>query len=494
VSGDLIFWIGAGVLTALAVMALLRPLLSARARDAASEPGATATDAAAPRAAYDLAVYRDQLAEIGRDQARGVLNQAEAEAARTEVERRILASADAPAAPAPHRSAPRAVAVAVAVVLPVLALGLYAGLGAPGLPGAPADGRHAALDAALAGGGVRGDQAGVDGPDMVALVDQLAERMKERPDDVRGWLLLARSYGTLGRYQDSADAYAAALARGAGDGDQGAEAHAAYGEALTAAANGQITVAAKAAFDAALARDPAEPRARFYLALAKAQGGDVEAALADWVRLEAEAPADAPWRVAVTDQIERAAAALGRDPAGRPGRVPPAPPESMPAGPDESDMAAAAEMTPEERDAFIRGMVDRLATRLAAAPEDLDGWLRLGRAYGVLGEADNAQAAWARAAALAPARADIQLGYAQAVREASVEDAPLPPEFAQAVAKARALEPDNPLGLYLGGLAESATGNPAGARALWERLRGLLPEGSPERAEIEALLAALPAG
>jgi cytochrome c-type biogenesis protein CcmH len=381
--------------------------------------------------------------------------------------------------------------LAVAVILPVLALGLYAGLGAPGLPGAPADGRHAALDAALGAGGMA---EGGDGPDMAALVDQLAERMKDKPDDVRGWLLLARSYGTLGRYQDSADAYAKALARGAGDGDQGAEAHAAYGEALTAAADGQITMAAKAAFDAALARDPAEPRARFYLALAKAQSGDVEAALADWVRLEAEAPADAPWRVAVTDQIERAAAALGRDPAALPGRVPPATPDSMPAGPDDSDMAAAAEMTPEERDAFVRSMVDRLAGRLQEAPDDLDGWLRLARAYGVLGEADNARQAWARAADLAPGRADIQLGYAQAVREASVEDAPLPPEFAQAVAKARALEPDNPLGLYLGGLAESAAGNPAGARALWEKLRGLLPEGSPERTEIEALLAALPAG
>ncbi len=482
-SGDLIFWLGAGALTALAVIALLRPLLSARARDAAPASGA----------AYDLAVYRDQLAEIGRDLSRGVLSDSEAEAARTEVERRILAAADAPAAPAQRRAAPRVIAVAVAVVLPVLARGLYAGLGAPGLPGAPADGRHAALDAALDDGGMRAAQGGAEGPDMAALVDQLAERMKERPDDVRGWLLLARSYGTLGRYQDSADAYAEALARGAGEGELAAETQAAYGEALTAAANGQITMAAKAAFDEALARDPAEPRARFYLALAKAQGGDVEAALADWVRLEAEAPADAPWRPAVTDQIERAAATLGLDAASLPGRAAPAVPESMPAGPDESDMAAAAEMTPEERDAFVRGMVDRLAGRLEEAPDDLDGWLRLARAYGVLGEADKAQAAWARAAALAPRRADIQLSYAQAVREASVEDAPLPPEFAAAVARARALEPGNPLGLYLGGIAENAAGNPAGARARWEELRGLLPEGSPERAEIEALLAALPA-
>jgi cytochrome c-type biogenesis protein CcmH len=320
--------------------------------------------------------------------------------------------------------------------------------------------------------------------------------MKDRPDDVRGWLLLARSYASLGRYQDSAAAYAAAIEHGAADGAQGAEVQSGYGEALTAAADGQITVAAKAAFEAALALDPGDPRARFYLALARAQAGDPQAALADWVKLEAEAPAEAPWRRAVTDQIERAAAQLGLDAATLPGRAP-LPPDSVatdrPPGPDESDMAAAADMTPEERDAFIRGMVERLAARLETEPDDLEGWLRLANAYGVLGEADRAEAAWARAAALAPDRADVQLGYAQALRDASVEEGPLPPEFAAAVARARALEPDNPLGLYLGGLAESAAGNPAGARALWEKLRDILPEGSPERAEIEARLAALPA-
>lgn len=455
-----LFWLAAGLLTALAVLALLRPLLKPRP--------ATPVE----RTPYDIAVYRDQLAEIERDLARGVITAEAAAAARLEIERRILAAAEpaGAAGAAGTTQAPRWVAPAIAGLLPVIALAVYMALGAPGLPGQPAAERQIASD------------------DMGALVEQLARRMAANPGDVRGWLLLGRSYASLGRYEDSAKAFAAAIAQGA----TGAEVQADYGEALTAAAGGQVTVAAQTAFNAALAEDPGNARARFYLAFAKAQSGKAEEALADWVKLEAEAPPDAPWRPIVTAEIERTAAALGLDPAGLPGRRAPVAEGGVPS-PDAADMAAAAGMTPEERDAFIRSMVERLASKLRQTPEDLDGWLRLARSYAVLGESSKARDAWARAAALAPERADVLLGYAEAIREAHTEEASLPPEFAATVAKARAIDPDNPLGLFLGGLAESAAGNVAVARELWETLRQRLPEGSPERAEIEARLAALPA-
>src|SRR3546814_20696456 len=102
---------------------------------------------------------------------------------------------------------------------------------------------------------------------MVTLGECLAQSMAEDPSNLEGWLLLARSYGTLGRYRDAAAAYEEAIARGA----EGAEVQSAYGEALTAAQDGQVTEPAVRAFDAALAADPADPRARFYLALARAQ-------------------------------------------------------------------------------------------------------------------------------------------------------------------------------------------------------------------------------
>ncbi|GIK99338.1 MAG: c-type cytochrome biogenesis protein CcmI [Alphaproteobacteria bacterium] len=471
-SGDLVFWIGAGLLTAVVVVLLLRPLFRGAGETAA-------------RSAYDLAVYRDQLAELDRDIARGVLSPEQAAAARLEIERRILAAAGPEERPAPAAArsarAPRWVAAALAVALPALALSVYVQLGAPGLLSGSA--RLAAPDA-----------PGAEAPDdLVALADQLAKRMAETPDDPRGWLLLARSYAALGRYQDSATAYAAAISHGAAEGPQGAEVQAAYGEALAASAGGQITVAAQAAFEAALAIDPAEPRARFYLALAEAQKGRVQEALDAWVALEAEAPADAPWRPAVTAQIEQAAAALGLDPATLPGRAAkPAPTPGFAPGPSEEEMEAAAEMTPEERDAFIRGMVDRLADRLESDPDDLDGWIRLARAHAVLGDSAKAQEAWARAAALAPGNVDVLLSYAQAIREAHVSDAAMPAEFAETVAQIRALAPDDPLGLYLAGLVASEAGDPATARQLWRELAARLPEGSPERTELEARIAALP--
>jgi cytochrome c-type biogenesis protein CcmH len=149
-------------------------------------------------------------------------------------------------------------------------------------------------------------------------------------------------------------------------------------------------------------------------------------------------------------------------------------------------------MTPQERDAFIRGMVGRLAARLETEPNDLDGWTRLAQSYGVLGETAEAEAAWGRAAALAPDNVDVQLGYAQAIYQGHGEEGPMPPAFAETVAKIRALDPANPLGLYLAGLVASDSGDPATARRLWQELAARLPEGSPERAELEARIAALP--
>ena len=473
-SDALLFWLGAGLLTAIAVVALLRPLFRPRG-------------AMPKRTLYDLAVYRDQLAEVERDVARGVLNAEQAAAARLEIERRILSTATddptdgKPAAQGVQAKGVRWTAAAIAICLPVVALGLYLHLGTPGLLSSTP---RTATGPAVPQEGGPGD--------MEALVEQLARRMAEAPDDPRGWLLLARSYATLGRYQDSAAAYAAAIAHGAAEGPEGAEVQSAYGEVLTAAANGQITVAAQGAFEAALVKDPKDPRARFYLALAEAQKGRVEKALEAWVVLEAEAPPDAPWRATVTAQIEQAAAELGLDPPKLPGRRPPPPAAAVPPGPSEEDAAAAADMTPAERDAFIRAMVDRLAARLAEEPNDLDGWKRLAESYSVLGEAAKAEAAWSRAAALAPDDVRVQLAYAQAIYQARTDEGPLPPAFARAVEKVRALDPTNALGLYLAGIAASEAGDQAGARRLWQELAARLPEGSPERIELEARIAALP--
>ncbi|MFQ6018161.1 MAG: c-type cytochrome biogenesis protein CcmI [Kiloniellaceae bacterium] len=388
------FWAVAAGLTALAVGLLLPPLLRRPTRGW-------------PRAAYDLTVYRDQLAEIERDLARGTLSADQAAAARTEIERRLLAAAagrEGPAAadpadetsgsgaPAdPRRRAGRWLAVALTIGLPAAAFALYAILGAPGVPSLPFAERPAPERTAAE---ARHDE-------VARLAAQLAARMAERPDDPRGWLLLARTYRTIDRHAEAAEAFGEAIARGL---DQ-AEVHAARGEMLVAADNGSVGPEARRAFAAALEQDPANPRARYYAGLALAQDGHLRVALDLWVALAREAPADAAWRPVVERQIQEAAARLGLDPSELPQaadtpRNAEAPGTGAPPGPSAADIEAAARMSPEARAALIRAMVERLAARLEAQPEDFDGWLRLARAYSVLGEPAAAERALDRAARL----------------------------------------------------------------------------------------------
>jgi cytochrome c-type biogenesis protein CcmH len=375
-------WLLAGLLTALVVAVLLIPLLR-RPKDAAA------------RQDYDLEVYRDQLGELDRDLARGILSADQAEAARTEIERRLLTAAEDGSkveseakSGEPRRSA---LAAAMVVALPVVALGLYLVLGAPGVPSVPFAERPTAEPVPQ---------------DMAPLVERLAARMAETPDDPEGWRLLGRTYLQLGRPAKAADALRQALARGADDPADWAS----LGEALVAVNQGLVVAEAREAFAAVLKRDPGDPRARYYGGLALAQDSRPRAALDTWVALVADAPADAPWREVVVAQIARAAEDLGLAPddpalAGlAPGDPAPAgmakSPGSVAPGPSAAEVEAASEMSPEARDAMIRSMVDGLAARLEEEPGDLDGWLRLSRAYAVLGEPERAKAAVDKAAEL----------------------------------------------------------------------------------------------
>lgn len=386
----MIFWSIAATLTMLVVAGLLVPLLR-RPRDTAE------------RSAYDLAVYRDQLAEIGRDLARGEIGAEQAATARTEVERRMLAAAPADPprnkrASAPRRPAHKAVAIGLVIAVPALAVGSYLFLGTPGAPSQPFAERRTTADA---------DTQST--PALTEMADRLAARLANEPNDLDGWLLLARTYGALGRFAEAARVYGQAMEKGF----DGAELHAAQGEALTAAADGTVTPEARQAFAAALERDPAEPRARYYGGMAMAQDGRLREAVTVWSALLREAPPEASWRDFVAGQVRQATAALGEDPPSE--AVETAPPMADVPGPSQGDVEAAGQMSDEERVAFIRSMVERLAARQEAQPDNLEGWLRLVQAYGVLGEVDRARAALARAEALvrdlpadAPNRAAVE--------------------------------------------------------------------------------------
>jgi cytochrome c-type biogenesis protein CcmH len=212
--------------------------------------------------------------------------------------------------------------------------------------------------------------------------------------------------------------------------------------------------------------------------------------LTDWLALERDLPPNLQWHGDLTANIDRVARELGKDPATLPGRpsngsaATPAPEAG--GAPSPSDLDAAAKMSDSERQAFIEGMVAKLAERLKAEPDDLDGWLRLAKAYSVLGKRDEARDAWAKAAGLAPTRLDVQLEYANALIEGSTDLSKiLPPNFAETVTRIRTLAPENPLGLYYGGLVARSQGDKQAAKEMWLKVLALIPEGSAQRASLQ---------
>jgi cytochrome c-type biogenesis protein CcmH len=222
--------------------------------------------------------------------------------------------------------------------------------------------------------------------DFDALLAKLAQHLAEDPADVDGWALLGQSYGALGRYPESAEAYGRAFALRGED----AKLASAYGEALVLAADGIVGEDARRAIAVALAANPADPRARFFDGLAKEQEGDTQGAFDMLLALAKDSPADAPWQDALRARLQALAAKLGIEPPTI---------ATAPAAEPGADEAAAVLAMPEaERQAFMLGRIEALAERLQREPEDIDGWLRLARAYKVLGETDKARAAIAGAA------------------------------------------------------------------------------------------------
>jgi cytochrome c-type biogenesis protein CcmH len=345
-------WFVLAGMAAFAVLAALWPLLR--------PPSSAKADAAASEAAF----YKAQLEEIRRDVERGLLPQGEAESARAEAARRLIAAASAPSPPPP--AAPRnrlAAAALIAVGLPAIAFPLYAFLGQPRMPDAPLASRNVAPRT---------------NGEIEAAVAAVEARLIAKPDDGKGWAVIAPVYMRLERYSDAAHAYAEALRL---DGEDPLR-RAAYGEALVAAAGGVVTEEARGAFDRALAEQPGQPQARFYLALGAEQDGKKAEAIRAYEDLLAGSPPEAPWREVVSARL----AALKGEPA-----------------PAEATAGGSAAAIPEAQRPMIEGMVNRLAARLASNGGNVDEWSRLIRAYAVLHEGEKAKAALADARkALAP--------------------------------------------------------------------------------------------
>lgn len=384
----MVFWLLAAVMTVIALGFVLVPMLR---RGVVS----------ASRADHDLTIYRDQLKELEADVARGVVTGDDATAARLEIQRRMLAvDKKQQAEGAPTRVSRGGVVRWIGVgflvlAVPAMAVALYLSMGTPGLPSQP-----------LAERDISGQtqQAATEGIDINEAIVGLKARLAEDPADLEGWLMLGRTFMTLERYDEAIISLrqAASISR-----DEPAI-QAMLAEAMVLGAGGMITAEATQLFEAVLAASPDDPAARYYLGLAFAQSGRVQMALDMWIDLAADTPIDAPWRAHIVGAIEKGAAEIGVEVAdipAAPAMGAGAPPvasvdKAGERGPSAEDMAAAADMSPEDRLEMIRGMVAQLATRLAENPDDIAGWERLARAYQVLGEDEKAAAAEARLAAL----------------------------------------------------------------------------------------------
>ncbi|MFP6743433.1 MAG: c-type cytochrome biogenesis protein CcmI [Alphaproteobacteria bacterium] len=457
----MILFVVLGLMTVIALALLVAPLLRRHG-------------AQAPRADYDIEIYRDQLSELERDVERGLIGPEEKATARTEIERRMLNAVPVDGSPdhaKPMGQGPIMAAFALTVLVPLAAGSIYLGLGTPELEDQPFAERPPETLATIEGD--------VDAMDIEAMVAGLAERLQSEPDDLDGWVMLGRSYGALARY----DQAVAALEQAAWLSDGDADITAMLAEHRVFAADGLVTPAAKRDFEAAQAKDPAQVAARFYLAMARAQAGDFQTALDGWLALAQVTPADAPWLPALREQMDLAAQNLGI-PTPDLGLA-----EATAApGPTAADMAAAQDMTSDEQAAMIGSMVARLASRLEDEPDDLEGWRRLGQAYGVLGDNDQARDAFEHAAALAPGDPDVLGQYAEAIAQAAPPGAPVPVDAVAVFRRLLVLDGDSPVALWHLGLAAAQTGYDAEARELWGRLLAVIPPGS---ADFDAVQSAI---
>lgn len=394
----MLLWTAFALLTAMVVAALARPLLRPQ------------IDAVDQRTA-DIEVYRDQLREIEVERDRGLIEAADADAARTELARRLLRAAEQPTGDtptAPSSSQPKYsqwTVFGTAALVPLASLGIYLAVGSPGMPGKPQ--------------AERVTQAKAERP-IGELLGMVEARLKAHPEDGQGWEVIAPVYLKQQRFMDAARAYANAI-RILGESPDRISG---FADALVFANDGLIVADARQAYQRLVALQPDRPEPRFWLAIGKEQDGDLAGAKNDLEAMLSTAPADARWRELVqakVDELNGKLAAAGGSSGSMQAAAPPAAerpkpvapagsaqnppsvasPAAAPAGtippPAAGDMAAIQSMSPQEQKAFIGQMVEGLAKRLEQDGKDLEGWKRLARAYKVMGRDGDANSALAKA-------------------------------------------------------------------------------------------------
>lgn len=351
------FWIIIALLTAAVALVLTYPLMRSYGTADTGRDG-------------EVAVYRDQLAELQRERESGLIGETEAEYARAEIGRRLLAAASGQKGEK-STSAPRrhdVLARIVTLLLPLTGLCLYLFMGSPNAPDMP-------LEARLE----------KPGNDMELMIAKAERHLAQKPDDGAGWDVLAPIYFKTMRLGDAEMAYRNAI-RLLGENPQRLTGLA---ETLIAANQGIVIEDARAALEKAEKASPGNPRARFYLALSLEQAGKTAEARGAFAGLLKDSPEGAPWIPLVQAHLQNTGGAVAAAP------KPQAPKPQAPGGPSEQDIAAASNMSPQDRQAMVAGMVESLDARLRENPDNFEGWMRLVRSYAMLKNDEKARQALA---------------------------------------------------------------------------------------------------
>lgn len=349
------FWIIIALLTAAVAIVLTYPLMRSRGVSDTHRDG-------------EVAVYRDQLAELQRERDSGLIGQTEAEYARAEIGRRLLAAAATDSAkgastPARHNR----LASVVTLLLPLTGLCLYLYMGSPNMPDMP-------LEARLE----------KPGSDMNLMIAKAERHLAQNPDDGAGWDVLAPIYLKTMRLGDAEMAFRNAIRlRG-----ENAQRLTGLAETLIAANQGIVIEDARKALETAEKTSPGNPRVRFYLALALEQAGKTDEARDAFAALLKDSPEGAPW----IPLLQAHLLSTGGDATA----AAKAPAEAQPpGGPSAEDVAAASAMSSEQRQAMVSGMVESLDARLKENPDNFEGWMRLVRSYAMLKNDEKAREALA---------------------------------------------------------------------------------------------------
>jgi cytochrome c-type biogenesis protein CcmH len=375
------FWIPAILMIVVTLFFVVFPLIGYR------------PNRKAHRTDYDLTIFKDQLAEIDQDFERGIIGRTEVAATKLEIQRRILKTADTNVSSEKPTKKPSPFLIGlIGLFIVAGTFGLYTLKGSPELPNRPYAKRNISAE-------INARKGRLEQREIFELISQILVNLKNNPDDQRGWLLLGRTYMTLNDFKNALEAFRRAMQLSRERTDIIAE----YAEAMIMAEDGTVSIKANDLYAEILTVDPFNPKARYYIGLAKAQNDDLKGALQDWVDLRKLSAPNAPWMELVNKQIESIALELGINLA----FIKPSAqalelsakqvikqsdlPKNLSQGPSVEDVQAAEKMSSSERQEMIESMVERLAKRLKDNPDDLIGWQRLAKAYEVLGNKKKAQ-------------------------------------------------------------------------------------------------------